>query len=67
MVINMNLKTMKLIKKISDKIDKCKKENDSETIILLKDILLLINKQNKIITDLKKDLFICETNSQIRK
>lgn len=63
----MNIKTLKLIKRISDKIEKSKKENDSETIILLKDVLDYINKQNKYISNLKKDLFYYETNSRFKK
>ena len=58
----MNIKIMKLIKRISDKIEECKKTNDINTMNLLRDTLSIINKQNKYINDLKKDLFYYETS-----
>ena len=58
----MNMKILKIVKRISDKIETCKKTNDIETMNLLKDVLFIINKQNKYIDDLKKDLFYYETS-----
>ena len=58
----MNIKIMKLIKRISDKIEECKKTNDIDTMNLLRDTLSIINKQNKYINELKKDLFYYETS-----